>query len=106
MDDIITRWATDLSKYQKEFQQQAEKVASWDHMLVDNSERIQKLYGSTLEAERATTEVERQLTSVENDQEELAMWLDHYEKEVDAMITNSIGQGDTLSGPDQERERT
>ena len=106
MDDIITRWASDLSKYQKEFHQQAEKVAAWDQMLVMNSEKIQKLYGSTLEAERATTEVERQLTAVENDQAELSMWLDHYEKEVDAMISNSVGQGDTLSGPDQERERT
>ena len=106
MDDIITRWASDLSKYQKEFQQQAEKVATWDRMLVENSEKIQKLYGSTLEAERATTEVERQLTAVENDQAELSMWLDHYEKEVDSMISSSVGQGDTLSGPDQERERT
>ena len=105
MDDIITRWASDLSKYQKEFHQQAEKVAAWDQMLVMNSEKIQKLYGSTLEAERATTEVERQLTAVENDQAELSMWLDHYEKEVDAMISSSVGQ-DTLSGPDQERERT
>ncbi|KAL2042063.1 hypothetical protein N7G274_005251 [Stereocaulon virgatum] len=106
MDDIITRWASDLSKYQKEFHQQAEKVAAWDQMLVVNSEKIQKLYGSTLEAERATTEVERQLTAVENDQAELSMWLDHYEKEVDTMISNSVGQRDTLSGPDQERERT
>lgn len=106
MDEIITRWASDLSKYQKEFQQQAEKVATWDRMLVDNSNNIQKLYGATLEAERATTEVERQLTAVENDQEELSMWLDHYEKEVDTMISNSVGQGDSLSGPDQERERT
>ncbi|KAL6714081.1 FG-nucleoporin nsp1 [Lecanora helva] len=106
MDDIITRWASDLSKYQKEFQQQAEKVASWDRMLVDNSEKIQKLYGNTLEAERATTEVERQLTAVENDQAELAQWLDFYEKEVDSMISSTFGQDGTLSGPDQERERT
>lgn len=106
MDDIITRWAADLSKYQKEFQQQAQKVAAWDRTLVENSDKIQKLYGSTLEAERATTEVERQLTAVENDQAELSMWLDHYEREVDSMISSSVGQGDALSGPDQERERT
>ena len=106
MDDIITRWASDLSRYQKEFQQQAEKVASWDRMLVDNSEKIQKLYGSTLEAERATAEVERQLTAVENDQGELAHWLDYYEKEVDSMISSTFGPDGALSGPDQERERT
>lgn len=106
MDEIITRWASDLAKYQKEFQRQAEQVASWDRMLVENSDKIQKLYGSTLEAERATTEVERQLTAVENDQEELAVWLDHYEKEVNQMMSNQVGQGDSLQGPDQERDRT
>ncbi|KAL8766505.1 MAG: hypothetical protein Q9209_006721 [Squamulea sp. 1 TL-2023] len=103
MDEIITRWASDLARYQKEFQKQAEKVASWDRMLVDNSEKIQKLYGSTLEAERATAEVERQITAVENDQNELESWLDRYEKEVDQMISN---QSDSFHGPDLERERT
>ena len=106
MDEIITRWASDLSKYQKEFQKQAEQVSAWDRMLVENSEKIQKLYGSTLEAERATTEVERQLTAVENDQEELATWLDHYEKEVNQMMSTQVVQGESLHGPDQDRERT
>ncbi|KAL8723184.1 MAG: hypothetical protein Q9225_000450 [Loekoesia sp. 1 TL-2023] len=103
MDEIITRWASDLAKYQKEFQKQAEKVAAWDHMLVENSEKIQKLYGSTLEAERATAEVERQITAVENDQNEVESWLDRYEEKVDQMISNS---GDSFHGPDLERERT
>lgn len=106
MDEIITRWASDLSKYQKEFQQEAEKAAGWDRMLVENSDKIQKLYGNTLEAERATTEVERQLTAVENDQRELELWLDHYEGEVDKMTSNQVGQGESVQGPDQERERT
>lgn len=76
-------------------------------MLVENSEKIQKLYGSTLEAERATTEVERQLSAVESDQETLESWLDHYEKEVDSMIASQQGgPGETVSAPDQERERT
>lgn len=76
-------------------------------MLVENSEKIQKLYGSTLEAERATAEVERQLSAVESDQETLEAWLDHYEKEVDGMIAKQQGSpGETISAPDQERERT
>ncbi|KAL9601792.1 MAG: hypothetical protein Q9219_002282 [cf. Caloplaca sp. 3 TL-2023] len=103
MDEIITRWASDLAKYQKDFQNQAEKVASWDYMLVENSEKIQKLYGSTLEAERAATEVERQITAVENDQNELESWLDRYEEKVDQMNASS---GDSFHGPDLERERT
>ena len=74
---------------------------------MENSEKIQKLYGSTLEAERATTEVERQLSAVESDQETLESWLNHYEKEVDSMIASQQGgQGESISAPDQERERT
>ncbi|KAL9044108.1 MAG: hypothetical protein Q9214_002732 [Letrouitia sp. 1 TL-2023] len=106
MDEIITRWASDLSKYQKQFQKQAEKVASWDRMLMENSEKIQKLYGNTLEAERATAEVERQITAVENDQTELEGFLDRYETEVDKMISSQVGPGDSHIGPDSERERT
>ncbi|KAL9615395.1 MAG: hypothetical protein Q9167_000223 [Letrouitia subvulpina] len=106
MDEIITRWASDLSKYQKEFQKQAEKVASWDRMLMENSEKIQKLYGNTLEAERATAEVERQITAVENDQTELEGFLDRYETEVDRMISSQVGPGESHIGPDSERERT
>ena len=76
-------------------------------MLVENSEKIQKLYGSTLEAERATIEVERQLSAVESDQETLETWLNYYEKEVDSMIASQQGgQGENISAPDQERERT
>ena len=106
MDEIITRWASDLSKYQKEFQSQAEKVAKWDRMLVENSDKIQKLYGSTLEAERATSEVERQLSAVEGQQDELSGWLDRYERDVEEMTLRQVSQGEGLQGPDQERERT
>lgn len=105
MDDIITRWATDLSKYQKEFQQQAEQVASWDRMLVDNSDKISKLYSRAFQAERDTAEVERQLTAVEGQQEEMSQWLDKYEREIDELLARQAGQ-DGMQGPDQERERT
>ena len=106
MDEIITRWASDLTKYQKEFQAQAERVSNWDRILVDNSEKTQKLYGKTLEAERATAEVEKQLSALEGQQTELSYWLDLYEKEVDEMMARQVGQGEALQGPDQERERT
>lgn len=105
MDEIISRWASDLSKYQKDFQEQATKVASWDRLLVENGDKIQKLYVSTFEAERATSEVEKQLTAVENMQGELEGWLDRYEKDVDELFNRNLGSSDNLQGPDQERER-
>jgi nuclear pore complex protein Nup62 len=106
MDEIITRWASDLSKYQKEFQTQAAKVAAWDRLMVDNGDKIQKLYVETHEAERHHAEIERQLTNVEGQQDELASWLDRYEADVDEMFQRQVGHGDSLQGPDQERERT
>ncbi|KAL4906563.1 Nsp1-like C-terminal region-domain-containing protein [Aspergillus multicolor] len=106
MDEIITRWATDLTKYQKDFRDQAEKVAEWDRLIVENGSKVQKLYGSTVDAERATQEIERQLATVEGQQDELSSWLDRYEREVDEMMSKQVGPGESLQGPDQERERT
>lgn len=107
MDEILTRWASDLSKYQKEFQSQAEKVAEWDQVLVDNMAKITKLYVNATTAEKQTNSVEMQLRAVENQQSELESWLDKYESEVDDMIAKqNVQQGEALQGPDQERERT
>lgn len=106
MDEIITRWATDLQKYQKEFKDQATKVAAWDRLLVENGEKIQKLYLQTHEAEKASNEIDRQLQSVESHQSELEAYLDRYEQEVDDLYTKQLGGSDQLGGADQERERT
>ncbi|KAF2006613.1 hypothetical protein P154DRAFT_517665, partial [Amniculicola lignicola CBS 123094] len=110
MDEIITRWAADLSKYQKEFQQQAEQVASWDRTLVENSDKVKQLYSKTFQAERDAAEVERQLRIMEENQDELEAYLDRYEKEVEGLMkTHGVsgqGRSDGLRGPDQERERT
>jgi nuclear pore complex protein Nup62 len=108
MDEIITRWAADLSKYQKEFQSQAETVARWDRALVENSDKVKTLYSKTWQAEKDAAEVERQLTLMEENQAELDDYLNRYEKEIDNMMKNHGvgGRSDGLRGPDQERERT
>lgn len=106
MDEIITRWATDLTKYQKDFREQAEKVAEWDQLLVENGNKVQKVYGETVEAERATREVERQLSAVERNQDEVENWLANYEKKVDELLAKQTGPNDNLMGPDAEREKT
>lgn len=106
MDEIITRWATDLSKYQKEFKDQATQISAWDRLLVENGEKIQKLYLNTYEAERASNEIERQLQQVESNQQELESWLDTYEAQVNDLFTRQVGSSEQLGGPDQERERT
>lgn len=81
-------------------------------MLVANGEKIQKLYTSTYEAERANAEVERQLGNVESQQEELGSWLDRYEADLNELFAKNVGSsgsgagGEQVAGPDQERERT
>lgn len=106
MDEILNRWATDLSKYQKEFKEQASQVAAWDRLLVENGDKIQKLYLNTFEAEKASREVERHLVNVESQQEELESWLDKYEAEVDTLYSKQFNPSEQLTGPDQEREQT
>ena len=70
---------------------------------MDNSDKISKLYARTFQAERDTAEVERQLSAVEGEQQELERWLDQYEKKVDEMMER-MGGGE--GGVDGERERT
>jgi nuclear pore complex protein Nup62 len=106
MDEIIARWASDLSKYKKEFKEQAAQIAAWDRLLVENGEMIQKLYLSTFEAEKASREVERHLVTVESQQDELEQWLDRYEADVEQMFARDMGRNENLTGPDQEREKT
>lgn len=97
-----------MSKYQKEFEQQAETVAKWDRAMVENSDKVRQLYSKTFQAERDAAEVERQLTNVEENQAELDSYLDRYEKEIENMMKSHgvSGRADGLRGPDQERERT
>jgi len=74
--------------------------------MVENGDKIQKLYVSTWNAEKQSAEIERQLSNVESQQDELASWLDRYEEEVDEMFSGQLTRTESLQGPDQERERT
>ena len=106
MDDILTRWASDLTKYTKQFKSQAETVGQWDQILVDNMAKISKLYANTVTSEKQTASVEMQLAAVENQQNELDSWLTKYENEVNDMLAKNGPDPSEMAGPDQERERT
>lgn len=83
-------------------------MASWDRALVENSDKVRQLYSKTFQAERDAAEVERQLTMMEENQQELDSYLDRYEKEIDNLMKmhGVSGKNESLRGPDQERERT
>lgn len=106
MDEILTRWASDLTRYTKEFKGHAEQVAHWDQIIVDNSSKIDKLYVKTRTCEKQTMSVEMQLSAVENQQNELESWLSKYEGDVEEMLAKDGSGQSEPGGPDQERERT
>lgn len=106
MDEILTRWASDLTKYTTEFKTHAETLAKWDQKIVDNSSKIDKLYVRTRTVEKQTMSVEMQLTAVENQQSELEAWLSKYETDVDEMLAKEGSNPTEVGGPDQEREKT
>ena len=105
MDEILNRWASELSTHTTAFKKQAEQVAEWDRALVENTDKIGKLYLKTFQAERDAAEVERQLSAVEAQQAEMETLLDGWEREVESIVQQrggEIGGG----GVDAERERT
>jgi nuclear pore complex protein Nup62 len=106
MDEILTRWATDLTKYTKDFKTHADTLAKWDQKIVDNSAKIDKLYLKTRTCEKQSMSVEMQLTAVENQQAELEAWLSRYEADVDEMLAKESSNPVDVGGPDQEREKT
>lgn len=76
-------------------------------MLVQNTDKISKLYSKAFQAERDAAEVEKQISAVEGEQEELEQWLNKYEGEVEALL-QKVGANDRngTEGVDAERERT
>ena len=106
MDEILTRWATDLTTYTREFKSSAETIAKWDQKIVDNQSKIDNLYIKTRTCEKQTMSVEMQLTAVENQQAELESWLSKYEADVDEMLAKENSNPAEVGGPDQEREKT
>ena len=107
MDDILTRWASDLTKYTKEFRTHAENVQDWDRKVSDNMQKITKLYLDTIKSEKEMQAVEWHLSKVEEEQDRLERMLSNYENDIDLLMARSgLDEGSELGGPDQEREKT
>lgn len=104
MEEIISRWLSDTDKYKKQFLAQADDIKKWDQIIVENGEKITKLYADVSEAQKVQERVETQLSYLENEQQELADILEQYEKDISAVFEN--GTVDTMQQPaDQERSK-
>ena len=102
----MSRWLNDTAKYKAQFLRQAEEIKKWDQILVDNGEKISKLYNDTIEEEKKQNRVETQLMYLENEQNELGEILDHYEGQVKELFQGQMGGHEGMQPADQEREKT
>ena len=102
----MSRWLNDTSKYKAQFFRQAEEIKKWDQLLIENGEKISKLYNDTTEEEKKQNRIDTQLSYLENEQDELSDILDHYENLVKELFEGQIGGTDGMQPADTEREGT
>lgn len=105
MEEIITRWTTDLEKYKTEFTTQAAEVKKWDGVLIENGDKIMTLFTETLEAEKTQGRMDTVLQQLESDQEELGTALDYYEAQIKDLFEAQMGGVEGMQPADQEREK-
>lgn len=108
MEEIISRWTSDLEKYKSEFHGQAAEVKKWDAVLIENGDKILNLSLETQEAEKTQTRMDTVLQQLENEQEELGTALDYYESQIKDIFEGTLGAsaGGEMQPADQEREKT
>lgn len=102
----MSRWLSDTTKYKNQFLRQAEEIKKWDQLLIENGDKISKLYNDTIEEEKKQNRVETQLMYLENEQNELSEVLDHYERLVKELFEGQMGGLEGMQPADQEREKT
>lgn len=105
MEEIITRWTSDLERYKSEFQTQASSVKEWDNVLIANGDKIMSLFTETLEAEKTQGRMDTVLQQLESDQEELGTALDYYEAQIKDLFEAQMGGIEGMQPADQEREK-
>lgn len=105
MHEIVSKWASDLDKYQKKFLDQAEQVSKWDRILIDNGDKVSKLYVNTIEAERTQEHLDQSLLYIESHQNQLAAMLDQYEHHINEIYESQFMDSDSMQPADVEREQ-
>ncbi|THV08694.1 hypothetical protein K435DRAFT_847537 [Dendrothele bispora CBS 962.96] len=107
IEEIVNKWSNELETHVREFNKFAGEVSMWDRTLIENGNNLATLYSHVLSVERDQNEVDQSLDQIEQQQKDLSVTLDAYEK-----VTQEIfgGQGGSLraldTGPaDTERDK-
>lgn len=106
IEEIVNKWSTDLDVHVKEFNQFASEVAAWDRTLIENTRYLSTIYGFILEAEREQNEIDQTLDHIEQQQRDLSITLDVYEKKTDQYFEQGGKFRALDTGPaDTERDK-
>ncbi|ORX91459.1 hypothetical protein K493DRAFT_227920 [Basidiobolus meristosporus CBS 931.73] len=105
MDEILNKWSSELTQYTKKFHEQAVEVAEWDRVLVENGEKISKLYTETVAAEATQANIDQNLEYIDSQQQELSSILDAYESQVRELLDGGLARGEGVQPADEEREK-
>ncbi|KAG7097103.1 hypothetical protein E1B28_004485 [Marasmius oreades] len=107
IEEIVNKWHSELETHVREFNNFAAEVAMWDRALIENGNNLAALYSHVLQAEREQNEVDQSLDHIEQQQKDLAVTLDSYEKVTEEVFGGAGGSLRALdTGPaDTERDK-
>ncbi|KAF9263532.1 hypothetical protein L218DRAFT_959073 [Marasmius fiardii PR-910] len=107
IEEIVNKWHSELETHVREFNKFAAEVSMWDRALIENGNNLAALYSHVLQAEREQNEVDQSLDHIEQQQKDLAVTLDSYEKVTEEIFGGAGGSLRALdTGPaDTERDK-
>ncbi|XP_008271071.1 nucleoporin-62 C-terminal-like protein isoform X1 [Oryctolagus cuniculus] len=82
LEGLMNKWSLDLEEQEKQFLFQAMLVNAWDHILIENTEKIISLHGEVEKVKLAQKRLEQELDFILSEQKELEDVLTPLEKAV------------------------
>lgn len=102
LEELINKWALELTDYEKTFLDQAAQVNSWDRLLMENGEKITELNAGVESVKAEQKRLDQELDFIMAQQQELEEMLKPLE---DAVSSSSRGSRQ-LQQADKERDFT
>ncbi|XP_059378159.1 nuclear pore glycoprotein p62-like isoform X2 [Carassius carassius] len=101
LEALINKWSSELEDQERHFLQQATQVNAWDHMLVENGEKITALHKDMEKVKLDQRRLDQELDFILSQQKELEDLLCPLEESVKEQSGTIY-----MQNADEERERT